>query len=42
MIDIMKEAFWATATQLTELIVPIIALWFIFKIAASLLLRDRA
>lgn len=42
MFDIVKFAFWETAVQLTELIVPVIVIWLIFKIAASLLLRDRA
>lgn len=40
MIEIIKEAFWLTATQLVELIVPLIVLWFIFNLASSLLLRD--
>ncbi len=32
MIDIMKQAFWVTATQLTELIVPIVAITIIFSL----------
>lgn len=34
---VLIPAFWATATGLVNLIVPIVTVWFVFKIMASLL-----
>jgi len=36
MIDVMKVAFWQVATQLVELIIPLIVIWVTFKIISSL------
>lgn len=34
---VLIPAFWATASQLVQLIVPIVTIWFVFKIMSSLL-----
>lgn len=40
MIDVMKEAFWLTATQLVELIVPLIGIAFVFWALSSLIFKN--
>lgn len=42
MLDILKEAFWHTCTSLVELIVPIIAIWVVFNLIATLLFGRRS
>lgn len=42
MIEIMKQAFWATGAQLVELIVPIIAIVILFGLIATLLFGRRS
>lgn len=40
--DTIKMAFWEYSTQLTELIVPIICIYILFRIVADLLLGGRS
>lgn len=39
MMEVVIDAFWLTATKLVELIVPIITIWLLFQIIASLFFR---
>lgn len=42
MIEIMKQAFWATGAQLVDLIVPIIGIVILFTLIATLLFGRKA
>lgn len=42
MIEIMKQAFYATMTQLIDLIVPIIGIILLFSITATLLFGRKS
>lgn len=39
--EIMIQAFWNVATACVTLIVPIVAIWFVLKIVADLLMGKR-
>lgn len=38
--SVLIPAFWATATQLVYIIIPVVVFWAIFKIVGDLLFRD--
>lgn len=41
MIDLFTTFFWETATAIVQLIVPVLALFLVFRLVHDLLYRER-
>lgn len=41
MVDLFETFFWETATSMVTLIIPILALFLVFRLVHDLLFRER-